>query len=143
MERAEHRGVRRHRSEQVLTDPQVFDIETTLAPTGEHERSEHERRLNEDLAPIVDREATTGPGDPGRQCITEFQSVGERPERVQSEVGHHAGSTGFHNDATGAVSFHFRSALLVGILSASTPTVSPTGRAFPRTRAGQLKWRSE
>jgi hypothetical protein len=35
------------------------------------------------------------------------------PKSVQSDVGHDAGSPGFHNDVTSAVTVHFGSALLL------------------------------
>ncbi len=134
VERASDRGVRRHRAEEVPSDAQVFDVETALATAGQHQCG-----LHEDLAPVVKREAASTPWDPGRQCITESQSVGKVTKSVQSDVGHHAGPTGFHHDATSAVTVHFGSALLFGDCWVSTTTVSPTGRAFPRTRRVQLK----
>ena len=134
MERPGHRRVRRHRAEEVETDAQVFDVETALTTTGQHQG-----RLDEYLAPVVERNAGATPRDAGRQCVTKPQSVGKGTKSVQPDVGHHARSTGFHHDATSAVTVHFGSALLLGKAGVSRTTVSPTGRAFPRTRAGQLK----
>jgi hypothetical protein len=138
VEGAKDGGVRGDRSEEVTTDPQVLDVETALATSGQHQR-----RLDEYLAAVVQRDPTASPRDPSRQRITEPQSVGKAPKGVQADVSHHPGSTGFHHDATSAVTVHFGSALLFGESVASTPTVSPTGRAFPRTRTVQLKWTRE
>jgi hypothetical protein len=83
------------------------------------------------------------PRDPGRQCITETQPVGQRPKSVQSDVGHHPRPTGFHHDATSAVTAHFGSALLVGLLLLRTQTASPGRRAFPRMCGDQINGRRE
>ena len=119
-------------------EPQVLDVGTALAPTGQHER-----HLDEDLASVVQWEALTGPRDARRERIAETQTVGKGPKSVQADVGHDTGPAGFHLHASRAVSVRLGSALLVGILLASTPTVSPAGRAFPRTRDGQLTRRRE
>jgi len=62
---------------------------------------------------------------------------------MQPDVGHDSLPTGFHHDAPGAVSVYFGDALLVRDSAVLATTVSPTGRAFPRTRGDQLKWRRE
>lgn len=138
MERSEHRGVRRHRTEQVLTETQVFDVRACLATTGQHQCG-----LDQHLAPVVERNTASRPGNASGQRITEPQPVGERPKRVQADVSHDPGPTGFHLHATSAGTVHLRSALLCGSAAVSTTTVSPTGRAFPRTCADQVKWRRE
>src|SRR5208283_3431049 len=134
VEGPKHRGVRRHRPEEVLLKTQVLDVGTALATAGQHERGVHE-----DLAPVVQRRALTGRWDRRRQTITELQAVGETAKSVQADVGHDARPTGFHSHTTRAGTVHFGSALLVGTAVDSTPTVSPTRRAYPRTRRGQLK----
>jgi hypothetical protein len=53
------------------------------------------------------------------------------------------GPSEFHDDATRAGTVQFGSALLAGIPVDSTPTVSPAGRAFPRMRGDQRRWRRE
>jgi hypothetical protein len=95
------------------------------------------------LHAVVNRHAVARPGDARRQGIAQSQSVGELAQGVQPDVGHHPGPPGFHRGATSAVTVHFGSALLVGKLADSRPTVSPTGRAYPRTRTVQLKWPRE
>jgi hypothetical protein len=69
--------------------------------------------VDEDLAPVVQREPFADRWDASRERITESQAVGKSPKSVQSDVGHDASSTGFHNDATSAGTVHFGSALLV------------------------------
>ena len=54
-----------------------------------------------------------------------------------------SGPSELHDDATRAGTAQFGSALLVGIPVDSTPTASPTGRAFPRMRGDQRRWRRE
>ncbi len=110
MEGAKDRGVGRHRTEEVLLEPQVLDVGAALAAAGQHER-----RLHEDLAPVVQWKAFTTWRDPCRERVAEPHPVGKSPKSVQSDVGHHPRSTGFHNDATRAGTVHFGSALLVGI----------------------------
>ena len=124
--------------EEVLADAEVLDVKAALAATGECER-----HLDEDLAAVVNREAPAAPGNGRRERITEPQSIGESREHVQPEMGHDTGPAGFHDDATRAGTVHLGSALLVGIPVDSTPTVSPTGRAFPRMRGDQLSGPSE
>jgi hypothetical protein len=63
----------------------------------------------------VDRHAVPFPGDGSREGITESQPIGEGTKGVQSDVGNHPFATGFHHDATSAVTVHFGSALLVRI----------------------------
>jgi hypothetical protein len=48
--------VRRNRAEQIIADAQMLDIETALAAPGQHESA-----LDQDLAPVVNREAATPP----------------------------------------------------------------------------------
>ena len=110
MEGAKHRGVGGHPAEEILLESQVLDVSAALTATGQHERG-----LDENLSPVVQRRAFTGPWDTRRERITKSQTVGKSPKSVQSDVGHHARSTGFHNDATSAGTVHFGSALLVGI----------------------------
>jgi hypothetical protein len=62
---------------------------------------------------------------------------------MQPDVGHDSLPTGFHLDATSAGTVHLKSALLLGDCWVSTTTVSPTGRAFPRTARVQLNGRRE
>ena len=138
VERPGHRRVRGNRSEQVVVGAQELDVEAALATT-----SQHERHLHEHLAPVVDRNTCTSPWQARRERITEPQPVGKGAKGVQPDVGRDAGPTGFHHDATGAVSVHFGDALLVRDSAVSATTVSPTWRAIPRTRADQLKWRRE
>jgi hypothetical protein len=77
VEGAKDGGVRGDRSEEVTTDPQVLDVETALATTGQHQR-----RLDEYLAAVVQRDPTASPRDPSRQRITEPQSVGKASKGV-------------------------------------------------------------
>ena len=109
VERPGNGGVGGDGAEQGTTDAQVLDVEAALPTTGEHER-----HLGEDLAPVVDRDPVAAPGDGRREGNAEPQPVGERTERVQPDVGHHPGPTGFHDDATSAGTVHVGSALLVG-----------------------------
>ena len=132
------RWYRKGRSRTGFPDAEVLDFESPLPPAGKGEG-----HLGEDRPPIVERDAGTSPRNGRRQCVTETQSISEGAEGVQSDVGHDAGATGFHDDTTRAVAVHFGSALLFGDCWVSTTTVSPTGRAFPRTRRVQLSERRE
>jgi hypothetical protein len=134
VEGAEHRRVRRHPAEQFLLEAEVLDVRAALPAAGQHQG-----HLDEDLAPVVSPEPFTRPRDCSREGIAEPQPVGETAKSVQADMSHDAGSSGFHNGATGAGTVHFGSALSFGNLLTSTPTVSPTGRAYPRTRAGQFR----
>ena len=127
-----------NRTEEIVADAQVLDVETALATPGKRQSE-----LDEHLPPVVDRDAVPFPGDGSREGITEPQPIGKRAERVQPDVGHHPRAAGFHLHVSRAVTVHLGSALLCGESGVSTTTVSPTGRAFPRTRSGQLKWRRE
>jgi len=54
----------------------VLDVETALAA------GQHEGGLDDDLAPVVDREAAAAPGDAPRRRIPETQAVGEGAKSV-------------------------------------------------------------
>jgi len=138
VERPGDRRVGGDRPEEVVADAKVLDVEATLATTGEHEG-----HLDENLPSVVDREPAPSPQDALRERIAQPHPVGEGAEGVQSNVGHDTRATGFHHDATSAVTVHLGSALLCGNAAASTTTVFPNGRAFPRTRTGQLNRRRE
>jgi len=109
MEGAKHCRVRRHRTEQFALEAQVFDVGTALSASGQHQG-----RLDQHLAPVMERESLTGRGDAGRERITESQTVGKCAKSMQPDVGDDTGSTGFHNHSKRAGSVHFGSALLVG-----------------------------
>jgi hypothetical protein len=59
LECPEHRRVRRHRAEQIALRAQVLDVAAALTAPGEHER-----HLDEDLAPVVQRHPLALRGDP-------------------------------------------------------------------------------
>ena len=138
MERPGDRGVGRDGAEQGTTDAQVLDVEAALPATGEHEC-----HLGEDLPAVVDRDSVAAPGNGRREGIAKPHPISERTQRVQPDVGHDSLPTEFHLDATSAGTVHLGSALLLGDCWVSTTTVSPTGRAFPRTRRVQLNGRRE
>jgi hypothetical protein len=86
----------------------VLDVETALPATGQGER-----HLGEDLPPVVKRDPATLPRNGRRERIPEPQTVGKTPKSVESDMGHDAGATGFHNHTRRAGTVHFGSALLV------------------------------
>jgi hypothetical protein len=77
-----HRRVRRHLSEQVGLRPEVLDVGTALAPTGQHQRT-----VDEDLAPVVQKGPLTRNRYASRQVLTELNAVGSVPQSVESDVG--------------------------------------------------------
>ena len=108
MERSIHRRVRRHMPEQVTLGSQVLDVGTALATTGQHQRG-----VDEDLAPVVKRSPFARNRDALREVLTESQSVGKITQCVESDVGDDLVASGFHNDGKRAGSFHLVGALLV------------------------------
>ena len=116
-----------------VCEAQVLDVRTALAAAGEHQGHVHEH-----LAPVVDAGAVPGRRDAGRERITEPQSVGEDAKGVQSDVGHHAGATGFHDHVTRAVTVHFGSALLVRGFCCLDNNSFPYAEGFSADTAGQL-----
>ena len=52
-------------------------------------------------------------GDARGQVLTELHAVGKVPQSVEPDVGDDLVASGFHNDGTGAGSFHLVGALLV------------------------------
>ncbi len=88
----------------------MFDVGTALPAAGQHQG-----RLHQDLAPVMERESLTGRGDAGRERITQSQTVAKCCKSMQADVGDDARSAGFHNHAKCAGSVHFGSALLDGI----------------------------
>jgi hypothetical protein len=126
-----HGRVGRDEPEQCRLGAQVLDVRTALAAPGEHEG-----RLDDHLAAIVNEHPPLGDG--ARDSVAEAHPVGEGTYGMQPEVRHHARPTGFHFHARRAGTVHFGSALLVGDAVASRPSVFLVRGAFPRTRAGQV-----
>ena len=87
---------------------EVLDVGAALASTGQHQH-----RLDEHLASVVERHAFAPRRDPRREGISESQPVRKSPKSVQSDMAHHLVTAGCHNQATRAVTVHFVSALLV------------------------------
>ena len=110
MEGPEHRRVRRHRPEEVLLE---------RAGARCRRSSRRRRRASAPIWTSTLPRSCSGIRSPRRrdarrERITEPQPVGKGPKSVQSDVGHHPVTAGFHNQATRAVTVHFVSALLVG-----------------------------
>ncbi len=102
-----HRRVRWHLTEQIGLGAEILDVGAALAPAGQHQRA-----MDEDLAPVVHRGPLIGNGDAGRQVLTELHAVGKVPQSVESDVSNNLVACGFHNDGTRAGSFHLVGALL-------------------------------
>src|ERR1039458_1868836 len=111
----------------------MFDVGTALTAPGEHQH-----RLDQDLAPVVQWHPFPPRRDPRRERISELHSVRKCPKGVQSDMAHDLVTARCHNEATRAVTVHFVSALLVRGLGVSTTSVSPDRRAVTRMRAVQL-----
>jgi hypothetical protein len=105
-ERAIQRRVRRHRPEQTRLGTQMLDVGARLAAAGEHQH-----RLHQHLAPIMQRGPLAGVRNGRRQRIAEPQPVGERPQRVQPNMGDDLVATPFHRHRNRAVTVHLASAL--------------------------------
>ena len=103
------RRVRRHQPEQTGLGTQRFDVRTGLTATGQHQH-----RLDQHLAPIMDRQPFPGRRDPSRQRLPEAQPVRQRPQRVQPDMGHDtiAGRLDPHSPHT--VTVHLSGALPAG-----------------------------
>jgi len=101
------RRVRRHVPEQVSLGAQMFHVRTALAPTGQHQRS-----VDQDLAPVVQRGSFRGNRDARGEVFTEPQSVGKITQCVEPDVGDDLVASRFHNDGKRAGSFHLVDALL-------------------------------
>ena len=93
--------------EQVALGAQVLDVGTALATTGQHQRG-----VDEDLAPVVQWGSFDGNRDACREVLTESQSIGKIAQYVEPDVGDDLVAPGFHNDGKRADSFHLVSALL-------------------------------
>ena len=132
-ERAIQRRVRRHRPEQIGLRTQMLDVGARLAAAGEHQH-----RLHQHLAPIVQRRPFAGDRDRRRQRITEPQTVGERPQDVQPDMGDDLVAATFHHHRDRAVTVHLASALQVSGSCVSTTSESLIWRALPRMGNPQL-----
>jgi hypothetical protein len=89
----------------------MLDVGTALAPTGQHQRS-----VDQDLAPDGQRGSFGGNRDARGEVFTEPQSVGKITQGVEPDVGHDLVAPRFHNDGKRAGSFHFVGALLFLVL---------------------------
>jgi hypothetical protein len=84
----------------------MLDVGTALPATREHEG-----RLHEHLAAIVQRGTPRAGAKTPREAISEPQPVGEAPKGVQPDV-YDTAPAGFHFHANRAVNLHLGSALL-------------------------------
>ena len=125
MEGAEHRRVRGHRSEEVSLEAEVLDVRAALSTPGEHQR-----HLDEHLAPVMDREPLALRRDLRREQWSEPQPVRKRPKGVEPDMGHDARTTGFHTDAIRSGSVHFGSALLLSGSWFFDSSSFPDGKGF-------------
>ena len=133
MEGPEHGRVRRGLPEEVLLGAEVLDVGAALATTGEHQH-----RLDEHLAPIVERHPLAARRDLRRERISESQPVGKGPKSVQSNMAHHLVTAGCHNQGDACCYRAFRKCPSGWGLSVSTTSVSPDRRAVTRMRAVQF-----
>jgi hypothetical protein len=76
------RRVRRHVPEQVALGPQMFNVGTALAPTGQHQGG-----VDQDLAAVVQRGPFTRNGDALGEVFTEPQAVGKIAQCMEPDVG--------------------------------------------------------
>jgi hypothetical protein len=87
--------------------PKQVDI-PIVSPAGQHQRA-----MDEDLAPVVQRGSFRGNTDARRQVLAQTQPVGKITKGVETHVANDLVTSGFHNDGDGAGSFHLVGALLV------------------------------
>ena len=88
----------------------MFDISARLPAAGEHQH-----RLHQHLAPVVQRCWFAGVRDRRRQRIAEPNRSARRAQGVQSDVGHDLVAAAFHHHRNRAVTLHLASALQVEI----------------------------
>ena len=139
VERPKHRRVRGTAPKSVVLDAQVLDVAAALAAAGEHQH------LDEDLAPVVQRQALTGGSGMRADRESPSPSRSAKAPARAARRGRRPGPAGFHHDARRALVAHLGSALLVGLLVRRQPQ-SFTRRAFSRIRGvssgGHVKNRS-
>jgi hypothetical protein len=56
---------------------------------GHTATGQHQHRLDQDLAPVVEWSEFTGSWDTTRERIAKVQPVGNGPKSVESDVAHH------------------------------------------------------
>ena len=105
----------------------MFDISARLPAAGEHQH-----RLHQHLAPVVQRCSFAGVRDRRRQRIAEPQPVGERAQGVQSDVGHDLVAAAFHHHRNRAVTLHLAKRPPGRDSDASTTSESLIWWALPR-----------
>jgi hypothetical protein len=72
--------------------PQVLDVGTAVAASGQHQH-----RLDEHLAPVMQGHPFPLRRDGRREGISEVQSVGKSPKSVQSDMANHLVTARCHN----------------------------------------------
>ena len=132
-------------TEQTVLDPQMLDVRARLAAA-----SEHQHRLAQHLAAVMDRRALTSPRHRPRQRLTQTQPVREHPKRVEPDMAHRPIAAVFDPRWNRADSLHLSGALLVSLLVVSQSQEKPTSRALvasqvfrvisPRERSGLNGW---
>ena len=61
----------------------MLDVGAALAPTGQHQGT-----MDQDLAPVVQRDPFGGNGNACREVLTESQTVDKITQCVEPDVGH-------------------------------------------------------
>ena len=102
-----HGRAGRHVAEQMLLarSASMSGAERLGAP------GEHQHRLHQDLAPVMDRQLLSGRRGSRRQHLSQTQPVRERPQGVQPDMGHHAVATRLDPYPQRAVTVHLPGAL--------------------------------
>ena len=127
--RAIGRRRRRHRAEQALLGAQILDIGARLPAAGEHQH-----RLGQHLAPIMDRRPLTRPPHTRRQRRRRTQPISKRPQRVQPHMTNQPAAAALYPHLTHTVRLHLGDASLSGIAMCLIHVSSHVREAFPRTR---------
>ena len=109
MERPPQRRVRGNEAEQALFGAQVLDVAAGLPAAGEHRH-----RVHEHLAPVKQRGALSGPWNRGGELVAEPETVRERAQPMDPDVGDDTASSGSDNDGARAGSFHLGDAFRCG-----------------------------
>src|SRR6266508_6190551 len=112
--------------------PQVLDVGARLPAAGQHQH-----RLGQDLAPVMQREPLPGDRDPRRQRIAQPQPVGKGAKSMQPDMGDDLLAAPFHHHRDRAVTVHLASALQSRVPDASTTSESLVWWALPRMGSPQ------
>ena len=124
-QRAIQRRVRRHLPEQHRLGPQMLDVAARLPAAREHQQ-----RVNQHLAPVMNRRPLTAGRHNSRQRLPKPQTVSETPQNEQTPMRRDLIAAACHPHITSAATVHLGDAPSSGSDTCLDTRIIPHRRGF-------------